>query len=334
MRKENLRTRYIALLCSFIIVFSIVLTGCGAGKKITKNKNSAANGDEIQIGQGSDILEGPTQIVVGENGQSYIVDNEGHSVIYNNPTQSGGSYSASKIATTAPRVTTSRRTTPTKKNTTTRTTAEPTSTPSAVYNALAPQRKFGFNAAYDWGSKFVNFYLSTIRIYFTFDNKDWLIELWKGEYAMATVGCEVGFYYRTHNQNALDTLGANNLLYKCVEDEDAMPVSMKLWQYEKSTDATPKMKIDYAKRNCWWAADFETGVLEKHRDQTTLVMIATIDFPASRMRDLFTDGLEKEGFKEGSINSYNNIERFKVDGNTVTVCWKNYDYSKAHNNAD
>ena len=94
------------------------------------------------------------------------------------------------------------------------------------------------------------------------------------------------------------------------------------------------MKIDYAKRNCWWAADFETGVLEKHRDQTTLVMIATIDFPTSRMRDLFTDGLEKEGFKEGSINSYNNIERFKVDGNTVTVCWKNYDYSKAHNNAD
>ena len=153
MRKENSRTRYIALLCSFIIVFSIVLTGCGAGKKITKNKNSAANGDEIQIGQGSDILEGPTQIVVGENGQSYIVDNEGHSVIYNNPTQSGGSYSASKIATTAPRVTTSRRKITTKKNTTTRTTAEPTSTPSAVYNALAPQRKFGFNAAYDWGAK-------------------------------------------------------------------------------------------------------------------------------------------------------------------------------------
>lgn len=329
MRKEYKRTRYIALLCAFILVFSIVLTGCGAAKKITK-KSSAANGDEIQPGQGSEILDGPTQIVVGDDGQSYIVDNEGHSVIYNNPTQSGGSYSASKVTTNGTtKKSTTKRVTTTKKSTT-KTTTEATSSPSAVYNALAPQRKFGFNAAYDWGAKFVNFYLSTIRIYFTYDNKDWLVELWKGEYAMATVGCEVGFYNRTHNQNALDTLGPDNLIYKSVEDEDAMPVSMKLWQYEKSTDATPKMKIDYAERNCWWAADFQTGVLEKHRDQTTLVMIATIKFPTTRMRDLFTEGLENEGFKEGSINSYNNIERFNVDGNKVTVCWKNYDYSKAH----
>ena len=147
---------------------------------------------------------------------------------------------------------------------------------------------------------------------------------------MATVGCEVGFYYRDHNQTALDTFGPNNLLYKCVEDQDAMPVSMKLWQYEKAADSTPVQKIDYGKRYCWWAADFETGVLEKHRDQTTLVMVATIEFPTDKMMNLFIDGLEEEGFKEGSINNYHNVERYSVSGKTVTICWKNYDYSKAH----
>ena len=147
---------------------------------------------------------------------------------------------------------------------------------------------------------------------------------------MATVGCEVGFYYRDHNQSLLDTLGPENLIYNSVGDQDAMPVSMKLWQYEKSTDATPVQKINYSKRNCWWAADFETGVLEKHRDQTTLVMMATIDFPTDKMMNLFLDGLEKEGFKEGSINNYHNVERYSVSGKTVTICWKNYDYSKAH----
>ena len=204
--------------------------------------------------------------------------------------------------------------------TTARTTTQ--ATPESVYNALAPQRKFGFNKYYDMSASLVNFYLQTIRAYFTFDNKDWLIELWKGEYAMATVGCEVGFYYREHNQSLLENPGADWLLYKSVEDEDAMPVSMKLWQYVKATDETPVMKIDYSKRNCWWAADFETGVLEKHRDQTTLVMVATIDFPTTKMRDLFTEQLDNKGFREGTIDGYNNFDRYSVDGRTVTLCWR------------
>lgn len=224
--------------------------------------------------------------------------------------------------------TTQERTT-TKIITTRKTTTESTTaTPSAVYNALAPQRKFGFNGAYDWGSKYVNFYLSTIRIYFTYDDKDWLVEFWKGEYAMATVGCEVGFYYRDHNQTALDTMGPDNLLYKSVEDQDAMPVSMKLWQYEKSTDSTPIQKVDYSKRLCWWAADFETGLLEKHKDQTTLVMLATIDFPTENMVNLVVNQLKEKGFIEGNIQSYNNYETYSVNGKSLTICWKNFKESK------
>ena len=226
------------------------------------------------------------------------------------------------------RSTTQEKTTKRITTTTRITTESTTATPSAIYSTLAPLRKFGYNGAYHWGSKFVYFYLSTIRIYFTYDDKDWLVELWKGEYANAAVGCEVGFYYRDHNQNALDTLGPDNLLYKSVEDQDAMPVSMKLWQYEKSTDTTPVQKIDYGKRNCWWAADFETGVLEKHRDQTTLVMLATIDFPTEEMVNLCVDQLKEKGFKEENINSYNNYEAYSVDGKSVTICWKNFDDGK------
>ncbi|HAX83348.1 MAG TPA: hypothetical protein DCY15_02315, partial [Ruminococcaceae bacterium] len=50
---------------------------------------------------------------------------------------------------------------------------------------------------------------------------------WKGEYAMATVGCEVGFYSKDHNQALLDNPGPEWLHYPSVGDEDAMPVSMK-----------------------------------------------------------------------------------------------------------
>lgn len=327
MKKENSKTRYIALLCSFIIVFSIVLTGCGSVKKITQKK-SANGSDEISIGPGGEVLEGPTQIVVDDNGQSFIVDNNGHSVVYN-PSQSGNKYTASNITpsnnTSTTKPTSNKPNNPPKVTTTKKTTTEEaTSSPSAVYNALAAQRKFGFNKLYDRGAQWVNFYLQTIRCYFTYDDKDWLIELWKGEYAMATVGCEVGFYNREHNQALLDKPGPDYLHYPAVGDEDAMPVSMKLWQYVKSTDATPVQKIDYGKRLCWWAADFETGVLEKHRDQTTLIMIATIDFPTDKMMNLFLDQLDEKGFKEGSIGSYNDYDRYSVSGKTVTICWRNF----------
>lgn len=328
MKKDYSKTRCIALLCLFVFAFSLVLTGCSKAKKITPKQSASANSDQIQIGTGEYIPDGPTQIVVDDDGQSFVVDSEGQSHVYN-PNQSGGQYTAAQVvssqlpssSTNKPSTNSTTKPTTTKKSTST---TEATSTPSDVYNALAIQRKFGFNKAYDWGSKFVNFYLSTIRVYFTYDEKDWLIELWKGEYAMATVGCEVGYYYRD-TDGKVEKYGADSLLYGSVEDQDAMMTSMKLWQYEKSTDANPVQKIDYSRRNCWWAADFETGVLEKHRDQTTLVMTATIEFPTNKMLTLFTDELDKKGFKEGTIDSYHNVERYSVSGKTVTICWRYFD---------
>lgn len=62
MKKENSKTRYIALLCSFIIVFSVVLTGCGSVKKITQKKSTGSS-DEIQIGENTDVLEGPRRLL-------------------------------------------------------------------------------------------------------------------------------------------------------------------------------------------------------------------------------------------------------------------------------
>lgn len=343
MKKDYSKTRCMALLCAFIFIFSLVLTGCGSIKKITKRKTSTSD-DEIQVGDGNVILDGQTEIIVGEDGNSYIVDEEGNSVPNTNSVQSGNKYTASQSQiynSTSPANTITKTTKPTttKGTTAATTTADAYSggMTSDVYNALAIQRKFGFNAAYDWGSKFVNFYLSTIRAYFTCEDangvqKDWLIELWKGEYAMATVGCEVGFYYTDHDSNYLN-LDPEKRIYKSVEDADAMQVSMQLYQYKKSSDTSAVQMIDYGKRNCWWAADFETGVLEKHRDQTTLAMIATIDFPNDTMLDLFCEQLDKKGFKEGSISSYKNVERYSVSGRTVKICWKNFSEEKVGTNA-
>ena len=58
------------------------------------------------------------------------------------------------------------------------------------------QRNFGFNILYDMGAPFVNFYYDTIRCKFRYENKDWLIQFWKGQYGLVFYGCEVGVYTR------------------------------------------------------------------------------------------------------------------------------------------
>lgn len=325
MKKDYSKTRLLALLSAFIFVFSLVLSGCSFGNKLEKPNIKAGKNDIIDIvtdNQGG--MSEYSQIVIGADGQSYLVDGEGNSVLYNpvstytvtDPSSSSSSTTSSKV-----------------QNPVTLPTIAPLPTSSSskteVYNALAIQRKFGFNKAYDNFAGLANFYLDTIRVYFTYDEKDWLIELWKGEYAMASVGCEIGFYYNdkpsSSSNGPLAASVGEKKHFKAVEDKDAMYCSMELWQYVKSTDAEPVKRIDFGRRRCWWAASFENGVLEKHSDRTSLVMRGTIEFPTYEMMELFVEGLEERGFVEGSTSTYKNVERFTVSGKKVTVNWRYYD---------
>ncbi len=327
MKKDYSKTRLLALLAAFIFVFSLVLSGCSIGNKLEKPNLKAGKNDVIDIVTGQqDGMSQYSQIVIGADGQSYLVDGEGNSVLYNpvstytvpSSTDPSSSSSSTSSKVQDPVTLPSLPTLPSSSSSTT-----------DVYNALAIQRKFGFNKVYDNFAGLANFYLDTIRVYFTYDGKDWLIELWKGEYAMASVGCEIGFYYNdkpsSTSNGPLDASVGEKKHFKAVEDKDAMYCSMELWQYVKSTDAEPVKRIDFGRRRCWWAASFENGVLEKHSDRTSLVMRGTIEFPTYEMMELFVEGLEERGFIEGSTSTYKNVERFTVSGKKVTVNWRYYD---------
>lgn len=353
MKKEYTKTRVVALLSVLVFVFTLVLSGCSIGKKFEKPKTDSDGNDIINIGEGDSNLPPDAQIVVGSDGQSYLVDGQGNSYVYN-PSSPNYDIPVTPVQPAPTPDVTPEQPDPTPDVTPEQPDPTPDVTPeqpdptpgtdeeettestTTVYNALAVQRKFGFNKAYDNFAGFANFYLDTIRVYFTYDNRDWLIEFWKGEYAMASVGCEIGFYY--NNSPSSDTnaplaasLGEKKH-FKAVEDKDAMFCSMELWQYVKSTDAEPVKRIDFGRRRCWWAASFENGVLEKHSDRTSLVMRGMIEFPTYEMMELFVNGLEERGFKEGSTSSYKNVERYTVSGKKVTVNWRYYDEDRFQGN--
>jgi hypothetical protein len=328
MNNKFTNTRLVALMFAFLFVFSIIMSGCGISK-ITKKAESTDSDGVINVGNGTDDVTGESQIVVGADGKSYLVDGEGNSIVYDatsvyavNGTTAASS--ATKASATKGSSSNGGGTqvteTPTKGSSTDTT----SSTKDAVFNAFAAQRHFGFNKAYDNLAGLANFYLDTIRCYFTYDNKYWLVEFWKGEYAWASVGCEIGVYYaemNTLNNATFDAKGPEYLVYKSVPDEDAMYMTMELYQY-KSDAAEAKHILSFSRQLCWWAAAFETGVLERHSDRTTLAMIGSIEFPTNAMRDLFVAQLEAKGFKNGDTSSYKNTERYDTDGKKVTVVWQ------------
>ncbi|MDD6276628.1 MAG: DUF4474 domain-containing protein [Clostridia bacterium] len=335
MKNKFTKSRYIALLAALVFVFSIVMTGCGVTKITHTPSDTEDNNDGlIIVGPGSGEEDQTEKIVIGDDGTTYVYDAQGNTSVYTTgSTDAGSTVSKYDITLNTKKNTTKKSTT----TTTAKTIKTTQTTQSDVYNALAYQRKFGFNKAYDDFAHLANFYLDNIRCYFEYDGRYWLVQLWKGEYAWASVGCEIGIYVAEKSDMNVRiytdaSKGPEYIHYNAVEDKDALYMSMDLWQYVKTGDATPVKKLDFKRAKCWWAADFETGSLDKHSDRTTLVMRGTIEFNTSKMRNLFCDALEDKGFKETSASSlalsnptcYKNVERYSVEGNTVTVMWQNY----------
>lgn len=141
------------------------------------------------------------------------------------------------------------------------------------YSSVNPwQKGFGFNVIYDMSAPLAGMYYATERIYFQYNNKDWMIQIWKGQYGM-TVGAEIGIYNKT------DKI----MQYDCVSEEEFLEMSFVLYnQNEKMFERGPEKH--------WWLTGFKImniGV------PILLDMDMTIKFPTKSMADAFEEGLRK-----------------------------------------
>ena len=56
------------------------------------------------------------------------------------------------------------------------------------------QRQFGYGTVYEQASVYFNMVLQTLPVYFDYEGRTWLIQVWKGQYGICT-GCELGLYH-------------------------------------------------------------------------------------------------------------------------------------------
>lgn len=141
------------------------------------------------------------------------------------------------------------------------------------YSSINPwQKGFGFNIIYDMAAPIAGMNYATERIQFKYDNKDWMIQIWKGQYGM-TAGAEIGVYNKT------DKI----MQYDCVSEEEFLEMSFVLYnQGEEMFHRGPEKH--------WWLTGFKilnVGV------PILLDMDMTIKFPTKSMADAFETGLKK-----------------------------------------
>ena len=85
------------------------------------------------------------------------------------------------------------------------------------------QKRFGYCHLYDVWAPIFRMIIDTEPVCFYYDNKNWMITFWKGQYGMTTGG-EVGIY------NTKQKIINKNTLYLPASDNDMLDIDIKLYK--------------------------------------------------------------------------------------------------------
>lgn len=290
--------KILAMLSAFILVFGVAFSGCG--QKVVYEKPKTTESGKIKINGFEDIPDG-SEIVIGDDGQSYLVDGEGNSVIYEAPTYAQIPDNSTTTTTTT---TTTKKKDPPKQPTI----IEPSTTTTTlseienVKKILSENRGTGEKLI----SAFANSNQNRLGIKFFDGNTDWLVELHKGSYGNSTIGCEMGIYTRQDGT------------FKKISDSQKVIGSFEL--YDKVAEKSV-LTIGAQSRNIGWIYGLKEGKLP-NSSASNLAMVCKISFPSMKLADAFMDSLEDNGFAEGDV-SHNTNKRFSCDesGKVVSFVW-------------
>ena len=132
------------------------------------------------------------------------------------------------------------------------------------------------------------------EFYFTYENKEYVIWMWKGDYINLGSGAEVGIYKES-------IIPGHYLTSK----ENSMPMSLKLQEFD-----TGKVLFDYhPSQKQWWINGFDPS--NQNAYESNLVLTVTIDF--SNNPDMY------RAFK-GEME--NRAEKWVFDDMQATYSWR------------
>lgn len=178
------------------------------------------------------------------------------------------------------------------------------------------QYNFGYGPLYDIAAPFVLLEYDYVRVFFEYQDKDWMIQLWKGQYGLLFYGCEVGIYNKAHSDKEDNIF----TFYKCPPEEDW--IKMELTMYHENLKGEYVREFTRPYDTYWWCTGFKDGHLRIEEPANELRMYTRLTLKDKEMTKLFTQGLRDCGFEQTKNFNKLDIEQFYVDGTDVYIKWQ------------
>lgn len=179
------------------------------------------------------------------------------------------------------------------------------------------QYNFGFGKIYDFVSPYILLEYDYIRVFFTYENKDWMLQMWKGQYGLVFYGGEVGIYTKEHSDEGINEW----TFFNCPAEEDWLNMEMTLWHEDINGNWNREFTREYDKY--WWCTGFKNGHLRQEEPADELRLTGRITLKDAQMTSLVADGLAECGLvKAGSKNAMG-VDSIYVDGNDIHFSWQN-----------
>ena len=154
---------------------------------------------------------------------------------------------------------------------------------------------FDYCRLYDTLSPLVLMDYDTVRIKFQYGEMDWMVQLWKGNYAI-TNGGEIGIYHKPTNRLIE--------FYDCAENSELPQMAMTLRKGDQ-------ILFTRGLQPHWWMTGFQLGTLYK---PAQLTLDGQLIFEDPAMRDAFV-----KAFRQQVCPLTSSIQ---VEGNLISFSWK------------
>ena len=179
------------------------------------------------------------------------------------------------------------------------------------------QYNFGFGKIYDFVSPYILLEYDYIRVFFTYENKDWMLQMWKGQYGLVFYGGEIGIYNKEHSDKGVNAW----TFFNCPAEEDWLNMEMTLWHEDINGNWNREFTREYDKY--WWCTGFKNGHLRQEEPADELRLTGRITLKDAEMTQLVADGLVECGFAQANSKGAMGIDSIYVDGNDIHFSWQN-----------
>lgn len=155
------------------------------------------------------------------------------------------------------------------------------------------QRNFGYCRLYDEAAALFSMIIDCEPVHFNYCGKRWLIQFWKGQYAVTT-GCEAGVYYTDQPDVHIPGFFTGPF-FNAAGNQDLLHISYSLLK----NDRLMFIREDVH----WWLTGFILGEFSEPHE---LIMDIEVTLKDRVMRNAFVRGLKEAGYRDHEIRIHKN----------------------------